>query len=464
MKTDVEELTPTRVKLTIEVPFEELRPNLDKAYKEISKQVQLKGFRRGKVPAPLIDRYVGRGAVLQEAVNSALPEFYSKAVLENEVFPQGTPEVDISKLDDGSELVFTAEVDVRPSFEVPDYDGLPVTVDKVTVTPDEVEESLSALRERFSTLRKADRPAQPGDYVSIDISAQIDGEDVEDARTSGYSYEVGSGAGIEGLDEALTGMSAGDTTTFTSKLVGGERAGEEAEITVTVHSVKIKELPDMDDEFAQMASEFDTIGELRADTRRRLERDKRVQQFEQARDRALEALMDKLDIPLPESSVQEEVKRRMEQLDSRLKMFGMTREQYLESQEKTQEQFDLEVEQGARHGVKARFVLDQLAHQEELEASEEELNDYVVRQAVQMGVRPDELAKHLVDSGQVGELVGDVRRNKALALLLEHVKVTDEEGNEVDLKALQEEATRGQQPGADAEDTEDVDDSADADR
>jgi trigger factor len=440
VKTDVEELTPTRVKLTIEVPFEELKPNLDKAYKEISKQVRLKGFRPGKVPAPLIDRYVGRGAVLQEAVNDALPDLYGKAVQETKVFALGTPEVDISKLDDGAELVFTAEVDIRPSFEVPDYDGLAVTVDDATVTPDQVEESLGSLRERFSTLKNADRPAESGDFVSIDLAATVDGEDIEDARTSGYSYQVGDGAAIEGLDDALAGMSSGDTKTFTSKLVGGDRAGEEAEITVTVHSVKIKELPEMDDDFAQMASEFDTIGELRADTRAGLERGKRNQQFSQARDRALDALMDKIDIPLPESAVQQEVDRRKEQLDNQLQMFGMSREQYLSGQGKTEEEFDLEIEQGARHGVKGGFILDQLALQEELEAQNEELTDFVVQQAMQMGVQPDQLAKHLTESGQIPALVTDVLRNKALSLLVEHVKVTDESGNEVDLKAIQGEA------------------------
>jgi trigger factor len=455
VKTDVEELSPTRVKLTIEVPFEELKPSLDKAYREIAKHVRLKGFRPGKAPAPLIDRYVGRDRVLQEAVNDALPELYGRAVQENEVFPLGTPDVDISKLDDDTELVFTAEVDIRPKFQVPDYDGLSVKVDDGTVTPDQVEEALGALRERFSTLRNADRPAATGDYVSIDVAASVDGESIEDARTSGYSYEVGSGTALEGLDDTLVGMSAGDTATFTSTLVGGDHAGEEAEVTVTVHSVKVKDLPEMNDEFAQLASEFDTIGELRADTRRRLERGGRVQQFNQARDRALDALLEKIDIPLPESAVQSEIERRTEQLNSQLEMIGMTKEQYLSAQGKAASEFDAEIEEGARHGVKGGFVLDQLARQEELQAKNEELTDYVVQQAIQMGVPPDQLAQRLTETGQLPALVTDVLRNKALALLVEHVKVTDESGKEVDIKAIQREAD-AERPGADL-DLEDLD-------
>ncbi|HEX2315189.1 MAG TPA: trigger factor [Thermomonospora sp.] len=454
MKTDVEELTPTRVKLTVEVPFDELKPNLDKAYKEISKQVRIKGFRPGKVPAPLIDQYVGRGAVLQEAVNDALPELYGRAVEESEIFVLGQPDVEITALDDGKELSFTAEVDVRPKFEVPDYDGLEVTVDEAAVTDEEIDETLDTLRERFASLTTADRPAENGDFVSIDLSAEIGGEAVEDAATTGYSYEVGSGQSLEGLDEALAGMSAGDTKTFTSTLVGGERSGEEAEITVTVQSVKVKNLPAADDEFAQLASEFDTIEELRADLRQRLTRNKRMQQLGQARDKALEALLEKIDIPLPEKVVEDEVNRRNEQLQQQLQWTGLTKEAYLEREEKTEEEFDAEIAEAARQAVKGGFVLDQLALDEELGVENEELSDYVVSQAMQMGVQPQQLAQHLTDSGQIPALVSEVLRNKALNLLVEHVKVTDEAGNELDIDAIQRELNGETGETVQAEDTE----------
>jgi trigger factor len=252
VKTDVEELSPTRVKLTIEVPFEELKPSLDKAYRDVGKR---------------IDQRLGRGVVLEQAVNEAVPELYGKALEDNEVLALGQPDLEITRLDDGQQLAFTAEVDIRPKFELPDLAALSVTVDDAEVSPDEVEEYIGGLRERFASLKNVERPAQPGDHVTIDVAASIDGKAVEDAQVSGYTYEVGSGSLVDGLDEALAGMSAGDATTFTAELAGGGKAGEEAEVAVTVHSVKVKELPELDDEFAQSASEFDTVGEFRAGTR-----------------------------------------------------------------------------------------------------------------------------------------------------------------------------------------------------
>jgi trigger factor len=463
VKTDVEELSPTRVKLTVEVPFDELKPNLDKAYKEISKQVRLKGFRPGKVPARLIDQYVGRGTVLQEAVNDALPELYGRAVQESDVFALGQPDVEITKLDDGDEFAFTAEVDIRPKFEVPGYDGMPVTVDDAIVTPDEVEETLGNLRERFASLTAAGRAAQTGDFVSIDLSAAIDGAEIEDARTTGYSYEVGSGGSIEGLDDTLVGMSADESTTFTSKLAGGEHAGEEAEVTVTVQSVKVKELPELDDEFAQMASEFDTIGELRADIRKRLERQKRLQQLAQARDNSLEALLEKVDFPLPERVVESEISRRNEQLDQQLQQAGLSREDYLKSEGKSAEEFDNEVAEAARQAVRGGFVLDQLALQEDLGVENEELSEYVVTQAMQMGVEPQQLAQHLTESGQLPALVSEVLRNKALNLIVEHVKVTEESGTELDVDAIRREISGDSGEADEADEADESGEAAEAD-
>ncbi len=453
MKTDVEELSPTRVKLTVEVPFDELKPNLDKAYKELSQQVRLKGFRPGKVPARLIDQYVGRGAVLQEAVNDALPGLYGRAVQETEVFALGQPEVEITELEDNQQFAFTAEVDIRPKFDVPNYDGLEVTVDSAEVTDEEVEETLSNLRERFATLTNAERPAEEGDFASIDLSAKVDGEDVEDARTSGYSYEVGSRSSVEGLDDQIVGMEAGASKTFTTTLVGGENEGSEAEVTVTVHSVKIKELPELDDEFAQLGSEFDTIEELRADVAKRLQEQKRVRQLGQARDKALEALMEKIDIPLPDSVIESEIQRRTEQLDQQLQMYGMTREKFLEDQEKSAEDYESELKDDAREAVKGGFILDQLALQEELTVENEELTEYVVTNAMQMGVQPDVLAQHLTENNQIPAIVSEVLRTKALNLVVEHVKATDEKGEELDLGALQRKAA-GQDDVEVIEDTE----------
>jgi trigger factor len=435
VKTDVEELSPTRVKLTIEVPFEELKSSLDKAYREVARQVRVPGFRPGRVPPRIIDQRFGRGLVLEQAVNDAVPQLYGQALQENEVFALGQPEVEITKLDDGKELAFTAEVDIRPKFELPDLSELAVSVDTAVVTPDEVEEYIGGLRERFASLKGVGRPVADGDYTSIDLSAAVDGEPVEDAQVSGYSYQVGSGTLLDGLDEALTGMSAGETATFSAGLVGGEHAGEQADVTVTVHSVKVKELPELDDEFAQSASEFDTLGELRAGTRRQLEAVKRMQQARQARERALDALLDKIDIPLPDNLVRSEADLRRQSLDEQLERAGTTMEDYLQSAGLTEEQFEKDIIDGARRSVKAGFVLDQLAAQENLPIEQEELNAFVIEQAYRMGVQPDRLAQELTDRGQIGTAVTEVLRAKALTLVTERATVTDAAGQPVDVTA-----------------------------
>jgi trigger factor len=435
VKTAVEELSPTRVRLSVEVSFEELKPSLDKAYREVSQQVRIPGFRPGRVPPAIIDRRIGRGAVLSEAVNDALPGFYSKAVQEAEVFALGQPEVEITQLDDGKDLTFTAEVEVRPKFELPDLADLTVTVDNARVSPDDVLEYLTSLRERFASLKTAQRPARSGDYTTIDLSASVDGEPVEDAQASGLSYEIGSGTMLEGLDEALVGMSAGDSTTFTSELAGGEQAGQQADVTVTVQSVKVKELPELDDDFAQLASEFDTLRELRADTRKQLERMKRIQQASQARDRAVEALVDSIDIPLPENFVEHELEHRREAFGNQLEQANLSMADYLESRDQTQEEFDAEQLEESRRGVKVGFVLDALTRAEELTVSQAELSYFVADQAQRIGMSPEYFARQLSESGQIGLAVTEVLRGKAAATLAERVTVTDEDGNPVDVKA-----------------------------
>jgi len=435
VKTDVEELSPTRVRLSVEVPFEELKPSLDKAYREVSRQVRIPGFRPGRVPPPVIDSRIGRDVVLSQAVNDALPDLYAKAVAEGDVSALGQPEVEITRLDDGKELTFTAEVDIRPKFELPDLSSLSVTVDNTLVSPDEVAEYLGQLQERFASLKAVQRPVQADDYVSIDLSASVDGEPVEDAQASGLSYQVGSGSLLDGLDTALIGMAAGESATFQTELAGGEFAGREADVTVTVHSVKVKEVPGLDDDFAQLASEFDTLGELRANTRAQLERVKTTQQVMQARDRALDALLEQIDIPLPEGVVQDETEHNRDSLLQQLERAGVTLEGYLEMSNQTQEQFDAELEQRAHRAVKVSLVLDQVARQEELSVDQAELSAYITRQAEQMGVAPDRLAKQLADDGRLSFAAAEVLRGKAVNLIAERVKVTDTSGHPVDIKA-----------------------------
>jgi trigger factor len=472
VKTAVEELSPTRVRLSVEVTFEELKPSLDKAYREVSRQVRIPGFRPGRVPPRVIDMRVGRGAVLTEAVNEALPEFYSKAVQEAEVFTLGQPEVEVTQLDDGKDLTFTAEVEVRPKFELPGLSELSVTVDNSEVTPDDVEEYLSSLRERFASLKTAQRPAENGDYVTIDMSASVDGEPVEDAQASGLSYQIGSGTMLEGLDEALIGMSAGESATFTSELAGGESAGQQADVTVTVQSVKVKELPEVDDDFAQLASEFDTLGELRADTRRQLERVRRLRQATQARDRAVDALVDSIDIPLPEKFVEHEMEHARESVDNQLQQMRMTMADYLESREQTPEEFAAELLTQSQRAVKVGFILDQVARDEDLSVTQAELSYFVADQAQRMGIGPEYLARQLSESGQIGTAITEVLRGKSATLVAERVRVTDEAGSVIDVKAEIEAlntdvdnllAAQAAAEAADADADTDADADADAD-
>jgi trigger factor len=441
VKTDVEELSPTRVKLTIEVPFEELKPSLDKAYREVARQVRVPGFRPGKVPPRIIDQRFGRAPVLEQAVNDAVPELYSKALAEHDVAALGQPELEITRLDDGKELAFTAEVDIRPHFDLPSLDELTVTVDNADVTPDEVEEYLSSLRERFASLKTVERAAQSGDFVSIDLSASVDGKSVDDAQASGVSYEVGSESMLDGLDDALAGMSAGESKTFTAELAGGTQVGKTADVQVTVHSVKVKELPGLDDEFAQSASEFDTVGELRASTRKQLEAMRRAGQSGQARERALDALLEQLDIPLPERVVEAEIDQRKQSLHSQLDQAGLGYEAYLQANDLTDAKLEADFAEAGRRSVKAGFILDKLAIDEELAVTPEELSAYITEQAYRMGVAPDRLAKQLSDNGQLGAVAADVLRGNALTLLAERVQVVDEAGRPVHVAAADADET-----------------------
>ncbi|HYJ77001.1 MAG TPA: trigger factor [Actinomycetes bacterium] len=440
MKSDLETLNPTRVKLTVEVPFEELAPNLDAAYRKIGGQVTIPGFRKGKVPPRVIDQRFGRAAVLEEAVNEALPGLYGKAVEDNDVQVIGQPEVDVTELADGERLVFTAEVDVRPDFELPDYDGLEVTVDDAEVTDADIAEQLEGLRERFATLTGVDRAAADGDFVSMDLSATVGGEVVDDLTAKGLSYQVGSGSLLDGLDEAVTGLSVGETRDFPTTLVGGDRAGEEATVTVEVKSVKERELPELDDDFAQTASEFDTLDELRDDVRGRIGDMKSVQQGVQARDKVLEVLLAKVDIPLPENVIKAEIEARNHNLAHQLEAAGMSRDDFLAAEGQTAEEFDADVEERTRGAMTAQFVLDKVVEKEQLSVNEQELTDHIVRSASRYGMGPDQFAQQIVQAGQVPVLVSEVVRGKALALVLERAKVTDESGRDVDLESLREDS------------------------
>ncbi|MGO4256691.1 trigger factor [Marmoricola sp. RAF53] len=444
MKSAVETLNPTRAKITVEVPFEELKPSLDAAYQRIAKQVNIPGFRKGKVPPPVIDRQVGRGAVLDEAINDALPKLYVQALQDNDLTPLAQPEIDITKFEDNETLEFTAEVDIRPEITVPAYDDLAVTVDDIKVTDEDITEQVEALRERFATLNDVERAAQDGDIVSIDLKATKDGEDVEGGEVNGYSYKVGSGDMLEGVDEALRGLSAGEEKSFVSQLLGGDLAGQDVDVLVKVNNVKEQELPAFDDEFAQTASEFDTADELREDVATRLERGKRLEQAAAARDAVLEKLLDAAEIPLPEATVTSELAQRKSEVEQQLLYSGMTMEQYLDNEKQTVDEFEADLEKRVRDAMAAQFLLDEVAKTEELGVEQQELSQHLFRRAQQSGQNPDEFMKHMVEHNHIPEMVAEVVRGKALALIVESAKVTDESGNHVELKLLRPDGTIGE--------------------
>lgn len=434
MKSAVETLNPTRVRLTVEVPFEELKDSLDAAYKKINQQVTVKGFRKGKIPARVIDQRFGRGAVLEEAVNDALPKFYTEAVNEAELNVLGQPEVDITELKDGETLNFTAEVDIRPAIEIPDYAGIEVEVDAVEVSDEDVEKAVSDLRERFASTSPVERAAEDSDVVTIDLEAKVDGEVLEDGVASGVSYTIGSGELLDGIDDAVKGLEAGGEATFTSELKGGSAAGKEAEVTVKVTQVAARELPELDDEFAQLASEFDTLDELKADSRKRLENMKQYDQATQAQERVLEKLLELVEVPVPEKLLEDEINTRKHNLEHhQLGQMGLDLAKYLEIQGKTEEEFDAETKEAAVKGIKTQFVLDELVKQEKLNVNQEELTEHLMRRAASSGMSPDQFAQAVVEGGQVPLLVGEVARGKALAVVVEKAVVKDTNGEVIDL-------------------------------
>ncbi|MGH3670937.1 MAG: trigger factor, partial [Pseudonocardiaceae bacterium] len=429
MKSTVEQLSPTRVKINVEVPFDELKPDFDRAYKKIAQQVTIPGFRPGKAPARILEQRLGRGVVLEEVVSGAVSAKYAEIVSAGEVHPLGRPEIEVTKIEDGDRLAFTAEVDVRPEIEMPKFAELAVSVDDVEVTDDEVDEQLDGLRSRFGTLLAVERPVQKDDFVTLDLSATVDGEEIAELATNDLSYQVGSGELIEGMDEALMGAAQGEDRSLTTTLAAGDHAGKPAELTVTVQAVKERELPAADDEFAQLASEFDTLDELRGDLRTRLGRVKAMQQGTQARDKVLKALLTATEIPLPEAIVDAEFES---QKHDALHSFDQDEQRlhlWLEQQGHTPEKFDADLRDASQETVKAQLLLDAIADAEDLSVTDSELSDRIVYQANRSGVSPNEYAMKAHESGELGTIYADVRRGKALAEVVRQATITDASGN-----------------------------------
>ena len=431
MKSALETLSPTRVKMTIEAPFGDLTDHFAKAYKEIAGKVTIPGFRKGKVPTHLIDQRVGRAAILDEAINIAIPALYMEAAREHEVRVIGRPEVDITELVDNEKLAFTIEVDVRPQLDLPSLEGIKLSVDPVEVSEKDIDEQVEALRIRFGTLTTVEKTVESGDFVSIDLIARIDGKEVDGGSANNLSYEVGTDRMIPGLDAALVGLNATESKIFKSELYGTE-VGQLADVEVKLNSVKHRELPPLDDSFAELASEFDTLAQLRDDVKSRLERLKSLEQGTQARDKLLEYLLENTNVPLPEKYIEAEVNAHLEP-EGRLE----------------DEVHRVEVETDVRKSLTNNFLLDSIVDAEKVDVSEAELTEFIIRSAMRYGMPPEQFAQEVAQAGQISSLVADVARTKALAVILEQCKVVDTKGKAVDLEALRPPAAIESAPAED---------------
>lgn len=432
MKSTVEQLSPTRVRINVEVPFAELEPDFQRAYKELAKQVRLPGFRPGKAPAKLLEARIGREAMLDQIVNDALPSRYGQAVAESDVQPLGRPNIEVTKKEYGQDLQFTAEVDIRPKISPPDLSALTVSVDPIEIGEDDVDAELQSLRTRFGTLTAVDRPVAVGDVVSIDLSATVDGEDIPNAAAEGLSHEVGSGRLIAGLDDAVVGLSADESRVFTAKLAAGEHAGQEAQVTVTVRSVKERELPEPDDEFAQLASEFDSIDELRASLSDQVRQAKRAQQAEQIRNATIDALLEQVDVPLPESYVQAQFDSVLHSALSGLNHDEARFNELLVEQGSSRAAFDAEARTASEKDVKRQLLLDALADELQVQVGQDDLTERLVTTSRQYGCEPQQLFGYLQERNQLPTMFADVRRELAIRAAVEAATVTDSDGNTID--------------------------------
>jgi trigger factor len=448
VKTTVDKINPTHAKLTITVTPEDFKPYLDGAYRAISNQVQVPGFRKGKVPNQIIDQRVGREVVVDQAINDGLDTFYQQALNETGLLPLGRPEADVAETPDlkdlSGDLVVTVEVDVRPEVTLGEYKGLKLEVEAADVSDDDVEAELTTLRQRFGTLKTVERPLANGDFAIIDLVAKIDGDVVDEA--AGLSYEVGSGELLDGTDEAILTLTEGEETTFNSTLLGGDHAGEEAEITVKINSVKERELPEVDDDFAQLASEFDTVDELRDDLREQAAKKKTFGQVEEARAKAIDALIAATEVPVPEQMIEDEVARHLENE-------GL----------QPDDEHGNEVREQAQKSFQQQVILDEIIKAESVEVEQNEFTEFLFQQASQYGMAPQQYIEVLQQNNQLPQVIGEVARSKAILYVLEDAEIVDTNGNAVDIDEYTAVVKQAREKQAEAAESAETVDAAEAD-
>lgn len=434
MKSTVETLSPTRVRLSVEVPFEELAPYINEAYQSVGQQIRVPGFRPGKAPRQVIDQRIGRESVYAQAMDPAVQANLSKAVTENDVNALGRPELtEVKPIEDGKPFEFVVETDVTPEYELPDFSTLKVTVEADDVSEEDIDADLESQRLRFSSLKTVERPAAEGDFVVIDLKATQNGEEVEGGSVSGMSHEVGSGNLLDGLDEALVGMSAGDEKTIQSTLAG-EQEGETADVEVRVEQVKERELPELDDEFAEMSSPYDTLEELREATRERLEQQAVSGKASEARAKTLDALLEAVELPLPEKTVEDEIAHTRGHLEEQVTQMAGSFEEYLSAIDKTAEEFDADLRKDVESNLRQSIILGRIAREKEVEVSGELMTSEVVRQAQQRGI-PQEQFQQFVDelrgNGGLQQIASQLRQQLALEEVVKEATIVDAKGNEL---------------------------------
>lgn len=432
MQTTVETTEPHTVKLTIEVPPEQVDKDLDLTYRSIAREIKIPGFRPGKAPKPIIDAQVGRDVVLEEYVHSSVPSYFRSAVTDEDLAPIGDPEVDVEQLETGKPFIFTAVVEVRPRLELTeaDYKGVKVERPSSEVTDDDVEEWIERLRRQFAELEPAERPVQEGDFVTVNVTVRRDGEELEQLTREDYLYSVGSQELGEAMDTELPGKKPGDILEFADTLPDRfpeEIAGAQVAFTVLVKDVKSLKLPDADDGFAKTASEFDTMDQLRDDLREKIHEVKEREVQGVVRDRVLQALIDTVEVELPESLIEEETAHRVHHAEERAQRYGVTLDQMLELQGWDRDRLAEDSRDHAVRAIKADLVLEGVARAEKIEVSADELGAEISGLAQAYGRDPKEMARQLDRTGQIVSLAGDIIRTKALDILVEHADISEEE-------------------------------------
>jgi trigger factor len=455
MKTVVEPLEGNKVKLSVEIDEHEFEKALDAAFRKIAREVRIPGFRPGKAPRRVLEARLGKDVARQEALKDALPDYYSRALRDEDVDAIAAPEIDITSGEEDGPVAFDAVVEIRPHLQLAGYNGLRVEIPSPEVAEEDITSQIDRLRNNFGELTTIARPAKDGDFLTVDLKGTRHGEPVAGMSTDDLSYELGSGTVLPELDTELQGARAGDIFKFTAELPDGP-----VTFQVLVKEVKEKVLPGVTDEWASEASEFDTVEELRQDLVDRIGGVKRMQAGMALRNQVVEAVVELVTEDAPEPLVEAELERRAHDLAHRLEAQGATIAQYLEATGQTEEQLVEELRQGATTAVKADLALRAVADAEEIEVSDDEVQVEVERMAERLGQKPAQLQRQLERAEQMPAVRSDIRKGKALEWLADHVEIVDSGGRSIDRALLEpgkpDADTSGEDPLENAVETEEA--------